>query len=445
MLFMRRKATDPSVDLEVMSPADRIERTPLANGMPVTLYVLLATLIAFALWAGFSKIDEVVSARGKVVSVQAHVILQPTEPAQIATIEASVGQTVKKGDVLVTFDQTNVDADLGQVRDRLRSLDAQVRRLEAEREGKPFQVKSGEDDLAQRQLEMQRAANHKARMARFDESISRMRKSIELNAAEMRSLEARLASLREIEAMNEDLANKQFQSRRAVLDSRERRLEAERDISSARSRANDIQREISALEADRAAYLAEHRQRIFEELVAIRRDRDTLQQQLIKADRRSTMTTLLAPVDGVVLEVARVTRGSVVREAQSLVTLVPSDSPIEAEVRVDNADVSNIKPGDPVRVKIDAFPFQRFGVLRGRVRTLSPDTPQESTPQNPQMPGQYVARVEILQADAASIERIARLVPGMTLTAEIVTGDRSILSYLTEPVVRLQDEALRER
>jgi HlyD family secretion protein len=445
MFGLIRRAPQAPTDLEVLSPADRIERTPLAQGMPITLYLLFGTLIAFALWAGLSRIDEVVSARGKVVSVQSQVILQPTEPAQVAAIDASVGQTVRKGDVLVTFDQTNVDADLGQVRDRLRSLDAQVRRLEAEREGRPFQVKGGEDDLAQRQLELQRAANHKARMARFDESIARMKKSIELNASEIRSLEARLASLSEIEKMNEDLVNKQFQSRRSLLDSRERRLEAERDMASARSRANDIQREISALEADRAAYLAEQRQRIFEELVPARRERDALQQQLIKADRRSTMTTLVAPIDGVVLEVARVTRGSVVREGQPLVTLVPSDSPIEAEVRIDNADVSNVKVGDPVRVKIDAFPFQRFGVLPGRVRTLSPDTPQDSTPQNPQVPGQYVARVEVLIHEAESAERFGRLVPGMTLTGEIITGERSILSYLTEPVVRLQDEALRER
>ena len=431
--------------LEFVSAADRVEREPIARGMPLMLYALVGCMLASFAWAGLSRVDEVVTARGRLVSIDSHVMLQASESSQIASFKASVGQQVQKGEVLVTFDATNVGADQGQVRERLRSLDAQVRRLEAERDGVAFRPQSGEDDAAQRQVEEQRQANHRARLARFDESIARSRKAIEFNATEIRALEGRLSSLREIESMNEDLVDKQFQSRRALLDSRERRLDAERNLASAQSRTNEIRQELLSLEADRAAYVAEYRQRLLEELVTARRERDALAQQLVKADRRSTLNTLTSPVDGVVLEVARVTAGSVIREAQTLVTLVPIDASIEAEVRIDNADVSGVKEGDTVRVKIDAFPFQRHGVLQGKVRKLSPDIPTEQPSNTQQPPSQYVARIAIDGQMLVGRERLGRLLPGMTMTAEILTGSRTVLSYISEPLVRMKDEALNER
>lgn len=441
-LFPRRGDIDA---LEFIAPADRVEREPIAMGMPVTLYALVACIGIALTWAWLSRIDEVVTARGRLISMDSHVTLQASEAAQVSSMRASVGQSVLKGDVLVTFDSTNAGADQEQVRERLSSLDAQVRRLEAERDGVRFRPLAGEDDAAQRLVEQQRGANYRARIARFDEGIARARNGLDFNASEVVALQGRLASLREIESMNEDLVEKQFQSRRSLLDSRERRLDAERVLASVQSRANELRQELLTLEADRAAFVAEHRQRLLEDLVAARRERDSLAQQLIKADRRSKLVTLSAPVDGVVLEVAKVTSGAVVREAQTLVTLVPTDARIEAEVRVDNADVAGLKEGDPVRVKVDAFPFQRHGILQGTVRKLSPDIPTETTNGAQQPLSQYLARISIDRDSLVGRERLGRLIPGMTITAEIVTGSRTVLSYITEPLVRMKDEALNER
>lgn len=446
-LRFRRQAGESadSTALEFASAADRLEREPIARGMPLMLYAMVLSLVVGLAWAWISRVDEVVVARGRLVSVDTHVILQPSESAHVAAFNASVGQQVRRGEILVTFDPTNIGADLEQVRERLKSLDAQVRRLEAERDGRPFRPRTGEDDATQRQVEEQRAANHRARLSRLDENIFRSKKALEFNATEITALEGRLNSLREIEGMNQDLVDKQFQSRRALLDSRERRLEAERNLASAQSRTNEIRQELAALEADRAAYVSEHRQRLIEDLVSVRRERDALLQQLVKADRRQELAALSSPVDGVVLEVARVTRGSVVREAQALVTLVPNDASLEAEVRIDNADVSGVKEGDTVRVKIDAFPFQRHGVLSGRVRKLSPDISSEQ-PQPPATPpSQYIARVVIDPSGLNARDRLGRLLPGMTLSAEILTGSRTVLSYVTEPLVRIKDEAMNER
>ena len=136
--------------------------------MPLLLYAMIACLGASIVWSSISRIDEVVTARGRLVSIDNHVVLQSSESAQVASIRAAVGQRVRQGEVLVTFDPTNVGADHGQIRERLNSLDAQVRRLEAERDGQPFRPQTGKDDAEQRQVEQQRRANYIARMGRFE-------------------------------------------------------------------------------------------------------------------------------------------------------------------------------------------------------------------------------------------------------------------------------------
>ena len=123
---------------EFLPDADEIEMTPVPKGISITLYLLLSMLVIAFLWSYFSKIDEVISTRGRLVATLPNIVLQPIETSQIATLNVSVGQIVRKGEVLATLDPTVTGADLNQVKERLESLDSQVRRLEAERDGKTF-------------------------------------------------------------------------------------------------------------------------------------------------------------------------------------------------------------------------------------------------------------------------------------------------------------------
>ena len=403
----------------------------------VCLFVLYVSLVCLF-------VCLFISTRGKLVATLPNIVLQPIETSQIASLNATVGQIVKKGDVLATLDPTVTGADLNQVKERLASLDAQVRRLEAERDGKTFVSGKNAHDELQGNLDAGRSEAFRAHITRLNENISRLKSSIANNALEIKNLENRLQSLKEIEAMNEQLVEKQFQSRKGLLEIRDKRLEIESTVLNVRNKDNELRKELSGTEADRAAYVSEYRQKILEELVTAQRERDGLTEQLVKNQRRSSSITIEAPENGVVLEVAKLSKGSVIREAEALITLVPLEALLEAEVKIDASDISNVNVGDPVRVKIDAFPFQKHGIVEGSISRISQDTTSNSSDDKKNTFGFYTARVTLKEISLDNLNKPLKVLPGMTLTGEIVVGKRSIFSYLAYPIMKTKDEAIRE-
>ena len=429
---------------EFLPDADEIEMTPVPKGISITLYLLLSMLVIAFLWSYFSKIDEVISTRGRLVATLPNIVLQPIETSQIATLNVSVGQIVRKGEVLATLDPTVTGADLNQVKERLESLDSQVRRLEAERDGKVFSGSKNEHDILQGNLDTGRSEAFKAHITRLDENISRIKSSILNSDLEIKNLENRRQSLKEIETMNEQLVEKQFQSRKGLLEIRDKRLEIESTLLNVKNKENELKKELSGTEADRAAYVSEYRQKILEELVTAQRERDSLSEQLIKNQRRSSSITIEAPEDSVVLEVAKLSRGSVIREAEALVTLVPLNASLEAEVKIEASDISNVNVGDPVRVKIDAFPFQKHGIVEGKILRISQDTTSSSADDKKNTYGFYTGRVQLKEITLDNLNKPLKVLPGMTLTGEIVVGRRSVFSYIAYPIMKMKDEAIRE-
>lgn len=434
----------PHKALDFLPDADEIEHTPIHGGVPVTLYVLVALLVSALVWAGVSEVDEVVTARGRLVTPYSNIVIQPIETAQIETMRVQVGQIVRKGQVLATLDPTFITADLKQLQDRHSSLDAQLRRLEAERSGGGFKAEGGRDERLQAGLDAERRANYQARLAREDEVIGRLKAAIETNKHDIAALELRVKSLRDIEAMNENLNAQRFLSQKAVLESREKRLEVERDLIVATNRSAELKRELSAAEAERLAFVKEWRQKILEELVNVQRDRDAVGEQLQKAERRNRLINIEAPEDGVVLEVAKRSPGSTVREAEPLFTLVPLNAPLEAEVQIDAKDIGFVKLGDPARVKIDAFPFQKHGTISGRLEKLNQDAFVRESATGQATGAYYVGRIALGEVKLINVDKPLRLLPGMSLASEIVVGKRTVLSYLVYPVIRTFDEAIQE-
>jgi hemolysin D len=206
----------------------------------------------------------------------------------------------------------------------------------------------------------------------------------------------------------------------------------------------ELEEEMERFKAEKAAYLAEFRQKTAEELVQVRRDHDAAVKQLDKATRRNSVTLLAAPGDAIVLEVAQRSVGSVLKEAEVLYTLVPLDSPLEAEVSVEGLDVGNVETGAEARLKLEAWPFQKHGTLSGKVRTVSNDTFTPDPKKDGQQRPYYKARVEVTVTDLRDVPRSFRLIPGMAVTAEIKAGEHTILSYLLYPILRGLDESIRE-
>jgi HlyD family secretion protein len=240
------------------------------------------------------------------------------------------------------------------------------------------------------------------------------------------------------------LMQKEIGSKVNYLDAKGQRLQIEREMQLAANNVTELEQELERDKAEKAAYLAEFRQKTAEELVQARRDHDAAVKQLDKAARRNDVTVLIAPEDAIVLEVAQRSIGSVMKEAEALYTLVPLDSPLEAEVSVEGLDVGHVETGAEARLKLEAWPFQKHGTLFGKVRTVSDDSFTPDPKKDSQQRPYYKARVEVTSADLRNVPRSFRLIPGMAVTAEIKAGERSVLSYLMYPLLRGLDESLRE-
>jgi len=437
---------DPTV-VEFLPDADEIERSPLPRAAQFTVHALLATLVFVVLWATFSEVDQIVTARGRLVTPLPNIIVQPLETSIILSIDVRVGQVVKKGERLATLDPTFAQADEAQLRSRLGSLNTQSQRLESELAGRATQSKSpaNGDSKLQAQLAAERQANFKAQATRMEESVARLNAALETNRLDQQVLSARVKSLQEIEAMQEKLVAQQYGAKVHLLEARDRRLEVERELLLTRNREQEMQRELAAAMADRLAFAKSWRQKAMEDLLSTSRDRDDVREQLNKADKRRRLVTLASPADAVVLDIAKLSQGSVVREAESLFVLVPLAAELEAEVQIDSVDVGYVKLNDRAHLKFDAFPFQRHGTLDGTVRTISEDAFRHdaSTPSS-SPEAFYMSRIAYGDSRLKKMEDRGRLLPGMTVSAEIVVGRRSVISYLLWPLTKALDESIKE-
>lgn len=429
--------------VDFLPDADEIERSPLPWAARFTLHTLVTVFVVFVVWASVFEVDRVVEARGKLITPLPNVIVQPLETSIVQSIDVRVGQVVRRDQLLATLDPTFTEADQAQLETRLRSLETQARRLEAEVAGKAAQDKAGsdQDSQLQAQLSAEREANYKAQKAKQVETVARLNAALDTNRQDQQSTQQRLSSVKELEAMQERLAEKKFVSRAMLLETRDRRLELERELQLARNHELELKRDLAAAEADKNAFDKSWRQKTMEELLGTLRDRDAIAEQLQKAQMRRKLVTLSAPSDSVVLEIAKLSVGSVIQGGEVLFTLVPLDAGLLAEVQIDAADIGYVKQGDDAHIKLDAFPFQRHGTLAGQVRTISGDAFQRDGGAGG---GYYLSRIEWGDARLKRMPEHARLLPGMSLVAEIVVGKRSVMSYLLWPLTKAIDESIRE-
>ena len=444
---VKRKAArgKDATALDFLPDADAIERNPLPGYLRITVHMLALAVLLFVLWASFSEVERVVVASGRLVNPLPNIVVQPLETSIIQKIEVRVGQVVRQGQVLATLDPTFAQADEAQLRSRLQSLDTQTRGLNAELLGKST-APSGKDADAvlQAQLSRERQANYAAQLAKLEQNIARVAATMDTNRRDQLVMAQRMKSLNEMEAMQETLMAQNFGARLQLLEARDRRLAAERELQLANNREHELRNELAALESEKTAFTKSWRQKTMEDLLNTARDRDGIKEQLQKADKRKQLVALVSPVDAVVLDMAKLSQGSVVQAAEQMFTLVPLGAALEAEVKIDALDIGYIKAGDVVHVKLDAFPFQKHSALDGKVRTISEDAFRRDSGAPGALDAYYLSRIAYGDSQLKKMPDKARLLPGMTLSAEIVVGKRSVMSYLIWPLTKAMNESIRE-
>ncbi len=437
----RRRAPGPTPEaVPFQDPLEAVMAEPpprLLRGVHWLVAALFAGLVAVA---ALAQVDVVVTGAGRLAPDAPPIVLQPMERAVIREIRVRAGDIVRRGDVLALLDPSFAEADRAALAGQRQSLTATLARLDAELAGAPAPDAPDRDAQLQAGLQAQRAAFVATRLRALDEEMQGQRTAIRaLEDADAAAAE-QVTIARDIEALRARLLEGQIGSRLALLDARARRIAAEQQREQDRSRLDTLRHALAQKQAERQAFLDDWRRQALEEVARLRAELARVDEAHGKAVRLAELTTIVAPADGTVLEVARRSAGSILREAEPLVTLVPAGAPLIAEVALRSADVGHARPGDVAVVKVDAFPWQRHGALQGRLRAIAQDSRGEDGAPAAPAAAQHRAQVTL---DAPVLAGGVPL-PGMTVTAEIHVGSRSLLGTLLQPLIRGARESLRE-
>jgi HlyD family secretion protein len=414
----------------------------------LALYGVTGLLIAAIAWASLSSVDEVVVAPGRLVTTKPTIVVQPLETSIVRSIDVVPGDVVKAGQKLARLDPTFTEADMAQQKGKLAALDAQVARMEAELAGRDYTagIDNTADERLQAKLFGQRRAFYAAQLQNFGQQIAGLGASIASNARQQIILADRRTALVQIEGAREQLYENRTGSLLNFLTSKDERLAVDASLAQMEGQVAEQRHAVAKLAADRQAFIEDFRRATMEKLVEARGLRDTAREELKKMELRRARVALTAPEDAVVLDLAQRSIGSVVREAEPIVTLVPLDAPLEAEVSISTRDIGRVAAGDEARIKFDAFPFQKFGTADGTLSTISHDVlpANENDTSGVPNPPVFKARIPLGATKLRGLSEPVRLLPGMTVIAEVKVGRRRVISYFLYPLLRGLDESIRE-
>lgn len=419
--------------------------------------VLRAFLMLFAfliVWALLGRLDIVAVADGKLVPASYLKIVQPSEAGIVKEILVREGAAVRAGQVLMRMDALITNADLDALMIELARKRLQLTRIDAELAGQPFQPEALAPMALVRETSAQYQANRNALAAALAEEHSRLIKAQqELAAArqQWRRLEAVLPHYREQDKAYEKLVKDGFAGALMGSEKRRERIEKEQElatqrhlIASAQASIDQSQNKLKQIEAD---YLRQ----LHAERTEVQAQIDKLAKEQEKQQHRRELLELRAPQDGVIKDLATHTAGTVVQPGTVLASLVPREKKLKAEVWVSNEDIGFVRPGQPVKLKLAAYTFQKYGMGHGTVEHVSADAQSEEEARDKGLTGvgqrslRYKALV-ILDGDALEMDGMKYpLSVGMQATAEILLGDRTVAEYLLSPVKKAWHEAGRER
>jgi membrane fusion protein, hemolysin D len=440
--------------------------SPIGRAIGASIMLLFGAAL---LWAWWGTIDIVASATGKIVPSGRIKIIQPFETGVVRSIRVQDGQAVRAGDVLIELDPTVNAAERDHLQSDLLAEQLNIARLRAALAG-------GDDPVAdftppadanpvlivtQRQLLLNQVTEHRAKVAALARQQAQKEAEQATIAATIHKLETTIPVIQQRVDIRKTLMDRELGSKLTYFEVLQLLVEQQQELGVQKSHLREAESAAAAIRETRGQAMAAYRRTLFDELAKAEQKANGLAQDLIKAEQKTKLQLLTAPVDGVVQQLAIHTVGGVVTPAQSLLVVVPSDSRLEIEAMVSNRDIGFVHTGQDAEIKIDTFNFTRYGLLHGQVLSVSQDAVirdrqqdrsndrglgtqnDSSEPKGQEL--SYSARISLDRTAMQVDDRAVKLSPGMAVTVEIKTGSRVILSYLLSPLLRYRQESLRER
>jgi hemolysin D len=461
-------AESAATEREFLPAALEIVATPASPSLRITALAICGVFAAGLLWAGLGTVDVVTVASGKFVAGGRTKIIQPAEIGTLRAIRVDDGQSVKAGDVLIELDPTAAIAerdhaarDLAQARldiARLTSLldPAGPAKLDAPEGTDPADLTAARLQAAAQYREQQ------AKLGAIDRSLAEKKADIAGAQASLAQIQAGLPIAQERAQIRRDGVESGFGSRLTYLEALNQVTELETSRPIQEHRLEAAKQAAEEAERLREQTEAEFTSGIAHDLILARQQASAATEAFAKASERARLERLVAPVDGIVSDLAVHTVGGVVTPGEQLLTIVPTEGALDIDAIVDNRDIGFVTVGQPVEIKVETFPYTRYGLIPGKVEDISMDAVFGAASNN--RPPEGVVRA----ADApASVERSQSLVyavrvaparthmmidghdvaliPGMAVTVEIKTGRRRVLDYLISPISDSLHDSLRER
>jgi hemolysin D len=465
-----RLVTGQTDETEFLPAALEIIETPPSPAGRVIAGSISAFLVIALFWAIFGSVDIIATAQGRIVPTGRTKVIQPLESGVVHAIHVQDGQHVRAGDVLIEIDTTISAAE----RDRLQSdsmqsmLDTARLKAALDLEGDPAADYVPPEGASEAQVSLQKnlltnqVDEIRAKLGSLDSQIRQNQGNRDSVAATITKLTQSIPYIEKRAAAREHLANKGYGSKLDYLQVQQDLIEHQQELKVQQGKLAEAEGSLASLKEQRKQAEDEYRHTNLKDLADAEGKAASLHDQLLQAAQKYRLQTLTAPVDGTVQQLAVHTEGGVVTPAQMLMSIVPADSHLEIEAMVPNRDIGFVHEGQEAEVKIDTFNFTKYGLLHGRVESVSHDSiSREKSPDkssDKQRPGDesdssepagqelvYSARVSLEQAQMAVDDRMVNLEPGMAVTVEIKTGSRRVIEYLLSPLLRHQQQALRER
>lgn len=465
--FPKRPVRRADYELAFLPAALEIAETPASPVGRAIGATVIAIFCAAVAWASIGSVDIVATATGKIIPSGKTKLIQPLETGVVRAIHVHDGQQVRAGESLIELDPTMTAAEQDHVRGDLIAAQLDVARLHAalSRQGDPLADFHPPEGATAAQVEMHRqflmsqTSEQRAKLSELDRQASQKDAERSTVAASITKLEATIPVAQERVDVRKYLFDKALGSKLTYLTEYQELVGQQQDLVIQQSKLKEAEAALAALKETHDRTAAEFRRTLFEELAKAELKAAGIAQDAIKAERRTKLQDLVAPVDGVVQQLAVHTVGGVVTPAQVLAVVVPVDSHLEIEASLSNDDVGFVHAGQEAEIKVHTFNFTRYGVLHGHVLSVSPDaiprdnaatspTPGQSGAANKPQDGQdlaYAARVSLDQRQIRVGDHAVDLGPGMAVTVEVKTGSRRIISYLLSPLTGYEHDVLRER
>ena len=443
-----------------------LQETPVHPAPRRAAYALMALFTIALAWACLGQIDIVAVAPGRLIVSERTKLIQPLERSVVQRILVKDGDHVAAGQPLVELDPTIAQADKASLMETrkaaqsewLRTWVLQQMLLKQELSAHAHKALAAKNTInqelhqaspadwtpadkadAQAQLATE-WSDITARLAKLSAEHQRRQAEMATVRAMIGKLQATVPIARQREQDFQALTAQGFMSGHANQDRTRERIELERDLATQQARYQEAQAALTEAEQTRAAYLAETRRTLSERQAQADLKRHQTGQELTKATQREHLATLTAPVAGTVQQLALHTEGGVVTEAQALMVIVPDNAQVSAEVTLENKDIGFVAPGQEVAIKLETFPFTRYGTVKATVDKVTQDAVNDEK-RGAIFPATLKLHQTAIDVDGKQI----KLAPGMNVTAEIKTGNRRVIEYLLSPIQRAGRESLRER